>query len=211
MPFRSPTAWISAISILILRTGSWVRAVVRSGSTTVFAVSPRAGSRSVIVHAGGQSRRLPAYATVGKSLAPLPVLRWAVGEKIDQSLLDLQLPLLRQIMDGAAEWQSTLVVSGDVLVRAGGNSLRFRKPMSFATVCGPRPNRPSTTGFSSFPATISQERRSILCSRNPTWTNCRSEPVALLSDGCRIVAVERQSYGGSAPAVDRCRRQLPLL
>lgn len=81
---------------------------------------PEAGSRSVIVHAGGQSRRLPAYATVGKSLAPLPVLRWAVGEKIDQSLLDLQLPLLRQIMDGAAEWQSTLVVSGDVLVRAGG-------------------------------------------------------------------------------------------
>ncbi|MDE6322510.1 MAG: bifunctional fucokinase/L-fucose-1-P-guanylyltransferase, partial [Paramuribaculum sp.] len=55
-----------------------------------------------------------------KSLTPLPVLRWAVGEKIDQSLLDLQLPLLRQIMDGASDRQSTLVVSGDVLIRAGG-------------------------------------------------------------------------------------------
>lgn len=157
------------ISILILRTGSWVRAVVRSGSTTVFAgVTPRPAPVQSLFMQEARAVVCRPMRRSANPLAPLPVLRWAVGEKIDQSLLDLQLPLLRQIMDGAAEWQSTLVVSGDVLVRAGGNSLRFRKPMSFATVCGPRPNRPSTTGFSSFPATISQERRSILCSRNPT-------------------------------------------
>src|SRR5436190_14461974 len=36
-------------------------------------------SRKLILHAGGQSRRLPAYAATGKLLMPLPVLRWGRG------------------------------------------------------------------------------------------------------------------------------------
>lgn len=31
--------------------------------------------KRVIIHAGGQSRRLPAYAPIGKSLLPMPVFR----------------------------------------------------------------------------------------------------------------------------------------
>lgn len=79
------------------------------------------GAHRIIIHAGGQSRRLPAYAATGKSLTPVPVLRWAVGEKIDQTLLTLQLPLLKEIMEGATGGRRTMIVSGDVLIRNEGN------------------------------------------------------------------------------------------
>jgi len=36
-------------------------------------------SRKLIQHAGGLSRRLPAYAPVGKLLMPIPVFRWSRG------------------------------------------------------------------------------------------------------------------------------------
>lgn len=81
---------------------------------------PDAGARTIVIHAAGQSRRLPAYAATGKALTPLPVLRWAVGEKIDQTLIDLQLPLLEEIMEKAPEGQNTLIASGDVLVTNNG-------------------------------------------------------------------------------------------
>lgn len=74
--------------------------------------------KRVLVHAGGQSRRLPAYAPSGKVLTPVPVFRWARGQRIDQSLLDLQLPLYHSILDKAPESLHTLIVSGDVLIRA---------------------------------------------------------------------------------------------
>lgn len=77
---------------------------------------PDADAPTVIVHAAGQSRRLPAYAAVGKSMTPVPVLRWAEGERIDRNLLDLQLPLLRRIMEEAPDNLKTLIVSGDALV-----------------------------------------------------------------------------------------------
>ena len=34
------------------------------------------GEKKILLHAGGQSRRLPAYAPVGKILTPIPVFRW---------------------------------------------------------------------------------------------------------------------------------------
>jgi len=76
--------------------------------------------RTVVIHAGGQSRRLPSYAATGKSMTPLPVLRWAVGERIDQTLLDLQLPLLKKITTEAPDKLNTLIASGDVLIRNNG-------------------------------------------------------------------------------------------
>ena len=48
--------------------------------------------KRILLHAGGQSRRLPAYAPSGKVLTPIPVFRWARGQQIDQTLLDLQMP-----------------------------------------------------------------------------------------------------------------------
>lgn len=78
----------------------------------------RAGERCIIVHAGGQSRRLPAYAPSGKILTPIPVFRWKRGQRLSQNLLDLQLPLYEQIMQKAPQSLTTMIVSGDVLIRA---------------------------------------------------------------------------------------------
>lgn len=76
--------------------------------------------RSLMIHAGGQSRRLPGYAPSGKILTPIPVLRWARGQRLQQHLLDLQMPLLEEIMDQAPNSYRSLIASGDVLVRATG-------------------------------------------------------------------------------------------
>ena len=77
------------------------------------------GERVILLHAGGQSRRLPAYAPSGKILTPIPVFRWKRGQRLSQTLLDLQLPLYEDIMQRAPQSLTTMVVSGDVYIRAG--------------------------------------------------------------------------------------------
>lgn len=76
------------------------------------------GERCIILHAGGQSRRLPAYAPSGKILTPLPVFRWERGQRLSQTLLDLQLPLYERMMQQAPKRLTTMIVSGDVYIRA---------------------------------------------------------------------------------------------
>ncbi len=76
--------------------------------------------KRILIHSGGQSRRLPAYGPSGKILTPMPVLRWKKGQRLDQTLLGLQLPLLEKILDRLPEGMNTLVVSGDVLIRSTG-------------------------------------------------------------------------------------------
>ncbi len=73
--------------------------------------------KRILLHAGGQSRRLPAYAPSGKVLTPIPVFRWARGQRIGQTLLDLQMPLYTDILRKAPEGLHTLIASGDVLLR----------------------------------------------------------------------------------------------
>ena len=76
------------------------------------------GERCIILHAGGRSQRLPAYAISGKVLTPIPVFRWERGQKLQQTLLDLQLPLYERIMEQAPQGLTTMIVSGDVYIRA---------------------------------------------------------------------------------------------
>ena len=75
------------------------------------------GEKRILLHAGGQSRRLPSYAPSGKILTPIPVFRWERGQRLSQDLLSLQLPLYEQIMKSAPKGQNTMIVSGDVLIR----------------------------------------------------------------------------------------------
>lgn len=77
-----------------------------------------ATEKRILLHAGGQSRRLPAYAPSGKILTPIPVFRWGRGQKLTQNVLSLQLPLYEKIMEKAPENLHTLVASGDVYIRA---------------------------------------------------------------------------------------------
>ncbi len=74
-------------------------------------------SRKLVLHAGGQSRRLPAYAPTGKLLMPLPVFRWGRGQRLDQSLLDVQLPDYQRVLEHAPAGTVAMITSGDVLLR----------------------------------------------------------------------------------------------
>lgn len=76
--------------------------------------------KRILLHAGGQSRRLPAYAPSGKILTPIPVFRWASGQRLNQTLLDLQLPLFEKILEAAPSSLHTLIASGDVMIRTTG-------------------------------------------------------------------------------------------
>ncbi len=76
-----------------------------------------AREKRILLHAAGQSRRLPGYAPSGKVLTPVPVFRWARGQKLSQDLLSLQLPLYEKIMEKAPDNLHTLIASGDVLIR----------------------------------------------------------------------------------------------
>lgn len=76
-----------------------------------------ASERRLLLHAGGQSRRLPAYAPSGKVLTPIPVYRWERGQKLSQNLLQLQIPLYERLMEAAPDTLHTMIVSGDVLIR----------------------------------------------------------------------------------------------
>ena len=77
-----------------------------------------AKEKRILIHAGGQSKRLPGYAVSGKVLIPLPVFPWERGQRRSQDLLGVQLPLYEQMMAAAPEDIHTMVVSGDVLIRA---------------------------------------------------------------------------------------------
>ena len=74
--------------------------------------------KRILIHAGGQSRRLPSYAVSGKVLMPLPVFRWERGQRLSQNLLSVQLPLYEKMRAMAPDNIHTMVVSGDVLIRA---------------------------------------------------------------------------------------------
>lgn len=78
------------------------------------------GEKRIVLHAGGQSRRLPAYAAMGKILTPIPVARQGRGDRLSQNLLSLQIPLYEKLLRRAPERLHTLVACGDVYLRTEG-------------------------------------------------------------------------------------------
>ena len=74
--------------------------------------------KRILLHAGGQSRRLPSYGPSGKILTPIPIFSWERGQKLRQNLLSLQLPLYERIMNQAPAGLNTLIASGDVYIRS---------------------------------------------------------------------------------------------
>ncbi len=77
-----------------------------------------ASEKRLLLHAGGQGRRLPAYSPSGKILMPLPVFRWERGQRLSQDLLSLQVPFYEHLLKEAPEGLHTMIVSGDVYIRA---------------------------------------------------------------------------------------------
>ena len=99
-------------------SGDYFRSeVVKTADEAAFA-NWLSNDKRILLHAGGQSRRLPAYAPSGKILTPVPVFRWERGQRLNQHLLDLQLPLYEKIMAKTPQGLNTLIASGDVYIRS---------------------------------------------------------------------------------------------
>ena len=80
------------------------------------------GLRILIVHAGGDCRRLPAYGPCGKIFIPVPS---ESDTAIPLSLFDRQLPIYLRLPEPAADAGQVVITSGDVLLRFEPAEVRF--------------------------------------------------------------------------------------
>jgi len=169
-------------------------------------------SRKLILHAGGQSRRLPAYALVGKLLMPIPVIRWARGQRLDQTLLDLQLPDYQRVLAHAPSAFAAMITSGDVLLRFArelppfpevdmlglGMWLAPERACDFGVFCAPR-GHPSQLAFClQKPSAdkIRQLAENYLCLVDTGMWLLSARALRVLMEHCGWVAQKSQFLGG---------------
>jgi fucokinase len=99
--------------------------------------------RILIVHAGGDSRRLPAYGPCGKIFIPVP------GENdsaVCLSLFDRQLPTYLALPASAPGCGQIVITSGDVLLRFDPTSVRFTRKGITGLACYAQPEQASRHG-----------------------------------------------------------------
>ncbi|TVR51598.1 MAG: hypothetical protein EA425_06690 [Puniceicoccaceae bacterium] len=72
------------------------------------------GPQRLVLHAGGESRRLPAYAALGKALLPLPNLGHDHPQTFGQVLAGHQIPRYQRALEEAGPACRLLLASGDV-------------------------------------------------------------------------------------------------
>ncbi|MCU0913180.1 MAG: hypothetical protein MUC88_01285 [Planctomycetes bacterium] len=99
--------------------------------------------RILIVHAGGDSRRLPAYSACGKIFIPVP------GENdsaVCLSLFDRQLPTYLALPEPTQGRGQVVITSGDVLLRFDPTHVRFNQPGVTGLACYAHPQQASRHG-----------------------------------------------------------------
>jgi len=99
--------------------------------------------RILIVHAGGDSRRLPAYGPCGKIFTPVP------GENdsaVYLSLFDRQLPTYLALPTPSHGRGQVVIVSGDVLLRLDPAQVRFTHEGVTGLACYAQPEQASRHG-----------------------------------------------------------------
>lgn len=98
-------------------TAHLLHAAWKAAATGLSYAAWLARNRKLIVHGSGQSRRLPAYAAEGKLMLPLPTLPTITGQRLDQTLLDVQRSDYQRLFRHAPPSYRVMVTCGDVLVR----------------------------------------------------------------------------------------------
>jgi fucokinase len=99
--------------------------------------------RILIVHAGGDSRRLPAYSACGKIFVPVPAPQTG---GLPATLFDLLVPDLLALPEGAAGRGQVVVAAGDALIRFDASNLRLDLPGSTMLGCAAEPAEASRHG-----------------------------------------------------------------
>jgi galactokinase/mevalonate kinase-like predicted kinase len=101
------------------------------------------GLRILIVHAGGDSRRMPAYGPCGKIFIPVP------GENdsaVFLSLFDRQLPTYLALPEATRGRGQVVITSGDVLLRFDPAAVRFAREGVTGLACYAQPEQASRHG-----------------------------------------------------------------
>ena len=83
------------------------------------------GLRILILHAGGDSRRVPAYGPCGKIFSPVP--GEARGDVIS-TLFDRLYPVFRDMPRGPADSGQVIVAAGDALLLFDAQAISFDRP-----------------------------------------------------------------------------------
>ena len=99
--------------------------------------------RILIVHAGGDSRRLPAYGPCGKIFVPVPSRN---DTAVPASLFDRQLPTYLALPEPAAGVGQVLITSGDVLLRFDPSEVTFAHDGVTGLACYALPEQASRHG-----------------------------------------------------------------
>jgi fucokinase len=99
--------------------------------------------RILIVHAGGDSRRLPAYGPCGKIFVPLP---GAPEASLPPALFDRLAPAFLALPAGIPGRGQVVVASGDALVRFDAGTVEFSQPGLVALGCYATPEEVSRHG-----------------------------------------------------------------
>jgi fucokinase len=97
----------------------------------------------LIVHAGGDSRRLPAYAPCGKIFVPVPAPQSGL---LPATLFDLLVPDLLDLPAGAPGRGQVVVAAGDALIRFDASHLRLDLPGITMLGCAVEPAEASRHG-----------------------------------------------------------------
>lgn len=100
------------------------------------------GLRVLIVHAGGDSRRLPAYGAAGKIFLPLP----AIGGPLPPTLFDVLVPAFLRLPRPVAGAGQVVVAAGDALVMFDPGEVRFAPAGVTALASGATPEEASRHG-----------------------------------------------------------------
>ncbi len=99
--------------------------------------------RILIVHGGGDSKRLPAYGPCGKLFVPIP------GENdsaVEATLFDRQLPAYLGLPEGPQGAGQVVIASGDVLLTFDPAEVRFDAPGMTGLGCYASPEQASSHG-----------------------------------------------------------------
>ena len=78
---------------------------------------PAEETRAIVVYGGSTASALPAYGVSGTAMLPVPAFRWSVGQRLDQTLLDVQAPLLHRVLRASPNRFSVLAAKGDRFLR----------------------------------------------------------------------------------------------
>lgn len=149
----------------------------------------RINEKKILIHAGGKGSRLPAYAPSGKVFAPIPVYRWKTGQKIDQTLIDIQSEFYSSIMEKTNDKQNLLIASGDVLLNC--NDIPSIIPNADIVIISTWVEATVATNHGVLFATLDDQKTLDFAIQKPTFAEIESlmtSHVFMVDTGCWILS-----------------------